>query len=139
MSATLPVQLNLPADLYERIREAATRSGRPVEAVLIESLALLFDTPSIDWDHLTATLETLSDAQLWALVYRRLAWTAGGRLRDLTARGKQAPLSDEEQAELAALIDEADRMTLLRSQALFILQQRGHKVQDQVPQRGVWA
>jgi hypothetical protein len=132
MTTTHPVQLNLPADLYERIQEAAARSDRPVESVLVESLTLLFDAPSVDWDHLTAALETLTDAQLWALVYRRVAWTAGGRLRDLTARGKRAPLPNGEQAELAALIDEADRMTLLRSQALLILQRRGHEVQDQL-------
>ena len=132
MAATLAIHLNLPADLYERIQEAATRSDQPVESVLIESLALLFGTPSLDWDHLTATLDTLPDAQLWALVYRRVAWIAGGRLRDLTARGKQEPLSEEEQAELAGLIDEADRMMLLRSQALFVLQQRGPSVQDQL-------
>lgn len=119
-------------DLYERIQEAATRSDQPVESVLIESLALLFGAPSVDWEHLLATLEALPDAQLWALVYRRVAWTAGGRLRELTARGKKAPLSGEEQAELAALIDEADRMMLIRSQALLILQQRGHNVQDQL-------
>jgi hypothetical protein len=95
-------------------------------------LALLFGTSSVDWNHLTATLDTLPDAQLWALVYRGVAWSASGRLRELTARGKQEPLPDEEQAELAALIGEADRMMLLRSQALLVLQQRGHSVQDQL-------
>jgi hypothetical protein len=135
MAASLPIHLNLPADLYARIQEEAAHSDQPVEAVLIESLALLFGVPPVDWDHLTATLETLSDVQLWAVVYRRLAATAAGRLRDLTARGQQAPLSAEEQAELAALIDEVDRMTLLRSHALLVLQQRGHKVREQL-QRG---
>ncbi len=131
----LPIQLNLPADLYERIQEAAIRSDQPVESVLVESLTLLFGLPSVDWDHLTATLETLPDAQLWALVYRELTWGAGGRLRDLTTRGKQRPLSNEEQAELDGLIDEADRIMLLRSHALLVLQQRGHSVQDLL-QRG---
>jgi len=132
MAATLPIQLSLPADLYARIQEAAARSDRPVESVLVESLALLFGAPSADRDHLAATLEALPDAQLWTLVYRRMAWIASGRLRDLTARGKAVALSDEEQVELAALIDEADRMTLLRSQALLVLHQRGHNVQDQL-------
>lgn len=132
MAATLPIQLNLPADLYARIQDVAVRSEQPIEVVLIDSLALLFGAPSVDWDHLAATLETLSDAQLWALVYRRVAWAAAERLRELTARGKQAPLSNEEQNELAALIDEADRMMLLRSHALLVLQQRGHNVRDQL-------
>ncbi len=132
MAASRPIELNIPTDLYERIQEAAARSDRPVESVLVESLALLFGTPPVDWDHLSAALETLPDAQLWALAYRRVTWIAGGRLRELTARGKQAPLSDEEQAELAMLLDEADRMMLLRSQALLVLQQCGHNVQGQL-------
>ena len=132
MAATLSIHLNVPADLYARIQEAATRSDQPVEAVLVESIGLLFGAPSIDWDHLATTLETLTDEQLWALVYRRMAWVAAGRLRDLTGRGRQAPLSEEEQVELDALIDEADRMTLLRSHALLMLQQRGHNVQDRL-------
>jgi hypothetical protein len=135
MAATLPIRLDLPAELYARIEEEAAHSEQSVEAVLIESLALLFGVPFVDWDHLAATLETLSDVQLWAVVYRRLASAAAGRLRELTARAQQAPLSTEEQAELAALIDEADRMTLLRSHALLVLQQRGHDVREQL-QRG---
>lgn len=130
MATTLPIQLNVPADLYARIQEAAARSERPVEMVLVESLALLFNAPSVDWDHLAATLDALSDAQLWALVHRRAAWMAAGRLHDLTAQGKQEDLSDAEQDDLAALVDEVDRMTLLRSQALRILQQRGHNIHD---------
>lgn len=132
MAATLSIHLNVPADLYARIQEAATRSDQPVEAVLVESIGLLFGAPSIDWDHLATTLETLTDEQLWALVYRRMAWVAAGRLRDLTGRGRQVSLSEEEQVELDALIDEADRMTLLRSHALLMLQQRGHNVQDRL-------
>ncbi len=48
-------------------------------------------------------LEALSEAQLWTLVYRGMAWQESARLRELTARGKQAPLPDAAQAELAAL------------------------------------
>lgn len=132
MAATLPIQLNLPDDLYARIQEAAADSDRPVETVLVESLALLFGTSPVNWDHPAETLETLTDAQLWALVYRRIAWTAGARLRELTARGKQTSLSEQEQAELATLIDEADRLMLLRSRALLVLHQRGHSVEDQL-------
>jgi hypothetical protein len=129
MADTHSIQVDLPVELFEQIREAAARSDQPVESVLVDSLSLLFGTPWTDWEQLMATLETLPDAQLWALVYRRMAWPAGGRLRELTARGKQAALSDEEQNELAALIDDADRQTLLRSRALLALRQRGHDIQ----------
>ncbi len=125
------LSLHLPAALYERIQDAATRSDQSVEFVLVDSLTLLFGEPAVDWDQLAVTLDTLSDAQLWALVYRRQSPIARGRLRDLSAQGRHAPLRPDEQTELATLIDEADRAMLLRSRALVVLQQRGHPVQDQ--------
>jgi hypothetical protein len=129
MAGTHSIRVDLPAELFEQIREAATRSDQPMESVLIDSLALVFGTPRSGWEPPTETLEALPDAQLWALVYRGMAWQEGARLRELTARGKQAVLSSEEQAELAALIDEADRLMLLRSRALLALRQRGHNIE----------
>ena len=129
MAATHSIRVDLPAELYQQVLEAAARSDQSVETVLVGSLALLFGNPPGGWDHLEAILESLPDEQLWALVYRRLIWPEGARLRELTARGKQAPLTEMEQAELDALIDEADRYALLRSRALLLLKGRGHDIE----------
>jgi hypothetical protein len=129
MAAMRSIQVDFPDDLYEQIREAAARSDQPLQAVLVDSLALLFGPPRADWEQIATTLDTLPDAQLWALVYRRVAWSESARLRELTVHGSQAALSAEEHAELAALIDEVDRITLVRSHALLTLQQRGHEIQ----------
>lgn len=133
MVTTRPIQLDLPNDLYARIADVAARTDRPVEAILVESLTLLFDASVAGWEGQPATLARLSDAELWALAHRRVAWTSATRLRDLTTRGKQAPLSTEEQNELADLIDEADRMMALRSHVLHLLQQRGHDIRNYLP------
>jgi len=133
MVSTRPIRLDLPADLYARIAAAAARTERPVEAILVDTLALLLDAPMVDWRHLASTLDTLSDAELWALIHRRLAWTASVRLHDLTLQGKQMPLSEDEQSELEDLIDEADRLSVLRSHALRILQDRGHDIRNYLP------
>ncbi len=129
MAGTHAIQVELPAELFEQIREAAVRSNLPVEAVLVDSLAVLFGTHRANGEPPTEPLDALPDAQLWALVYARMALPDSGRLRELTARGKQAPLLAEEQEELASLIDEVDPLTLLRSRALLVLQQRGHDIQ----------
>src|SRR5579872_6395887 len=126
MAGTHSLQVELPADLFEQLREAAARSDQPIESVLVDTLAMLFGAAPEDWEQRTAALETLPDAQLWAVVHRRLARPAGARLRELTARGREAALSDEEQAELATLSDEADRLTVLRSRALLVPRWRGH-------------
>ena len=93
MAATHSIRVNLPAEFYQHVREAAARSDQSIEAVLVGTLAILFGDPPGGWDHLEATLESLPDAQLWALVYRGMAWPDSARLRELTARGKQVPLT----------------------------------------------
>ena len=128
MAATAHLQIDLPSDLYARLQEAAARSGRSPEAVLVESLDLLFGEPPRDWMDVEMHVDRLSDAQLWALVYRRLPWLASARLRELTQQGQQSVLTAAEQAELARLIDEADHLTLLRSRAAAALQERGYDV-----------
>jgi hypothetical protein len=127
MTSTHSIRVELPSELFEQLQQAADRSDQPIEAVLVDSLAMLFGTPRADWEQLAGTLETLTDAQLLALVYRRITWPEGARLRELSERGKHTALSDDEQTELAALIDEADRLMLLRSRALLLLRQRGHE------------
>ena len=133
MAATRPIQLDLPAALYERIAEAAARADRQVDDILVDTLALLFDAPALNWERLATTMDALSDAELWALAYRRAAWTTTTRLHDLTAHGQSAQLSPAEQRELDDLTDEIDRIMVLRSSALLVLQRRGHDIRNYLP------
>jgi hypothetical protein len=124
------VSLKISGKLYERAKQMSAESNRPVEAVLMDSLNLLFgvEDEDIQLDDIT----NLSDEQLWGIVHQRLAWPQETRLRELTALGKQNLLSEDEQAELEQLIDRVDRYTLLRSQALLLLKQRGYDVEQRL-------
>ena len=124
-----PVLVNLPSDLYKRIHNTAQDTNRTLETVLLESLTLLFGDLSSDTEALLPVLDTLSDAQLWAVVQRRLTWPKGTRLRELTTANKIATLSNREQSELDSLLEQVDRYTLLRSKALLLLKQRGHPIE----------
>jgi hypothetical protein len=127
MSQT-PVTIHLPDALYDRVRQFAEDTNRPLETVLLESVSLLFDDSP---ESLTVDdLQTLSDAQLWAVVYRRLAWNQSLRLHELSTKYKSDELSTDEQAELDAHLDRNDHYMLLRSEALLILQQRGADIQS---------
>src|SRR5258708_1439194 len=100
-----PVVLQLPEELYERVRQIAQDSNRPIEMVLVDSLALLFGDLPDNAELTPQILATLSDEQLWAIVQRELAWPQDVRLRELTALGKQGNLSVEEQAEMERLVE----------------------------------
>lgn len=129
MSLTQSISVDLPDELYERIREVAERNDRSVESVLRESLEVMFGAASAEPENLLDQLDHYRDDQLWAVVYQRLVWPQKERLRELVTRGEQSELTVAEQAELDTLLDRVDRYTLLRSQALRLLKQRGQDVE----------
>jgi hypothetical protein len=71
-------------------------------------------------------MPSYSDAQLWAVVYQRLAWPQSQRLHELSAKNKREELPENEQSELEYLLTLNDHAMLLRSEALLLLQNRGH-------------
>ena len=126
-----PVLLNLPDELYERIQQIAEESQRSVEAVMLESLDLLFSqkSPNDDLDTMLTALSKYTDEELWALVHRRMAWSQSMRLHELSDKGKRGILPAQEQRELDGLLAQVDRDMLLRSEALLLLKQRGHHLE----------
>ena len=73
-------------------------------------------------------MPSYSDTQLWAVVYRRLAWPQSQRLHELSAKNKLEKLTEDEQSELEYLLTLNDRAMLLRSEALLLLKNRGHDI-----------
>jgi len=124
------ITLDLPEDLYERVRQVAEQSQRPLERVLVESIRLLFVLPPTATDVATtlAAMPGYSDAQLWAVVYQRLAWPQSQRLHELSAKNKLEKLTEDEQSECEHLLTLTDRAMLLRSEALLLLKNRGHDI-----------
>jgi len=120
------VQLELPPELIERAQQLAHESNRSLETVLVEGLEIHFGT--ID-DAPMDAFDRYTDEQLWAIVNRPFAWRQDARLRDLTERGKMRRLSASEETDLEKLVSEADHHMLLRSKALLLLKQRGHRVE----------
>ena len=75
-------------------------------------------------------LSQYSDTQLWGVVNQRLSRSYSLRLQELSKHNKQGILSSSEQTELNSIIDMVDRYMLVRSEALLLLQQRGHDVRS---------
>lgn len=120
------VELQLPPDIYERAQQIASESNRSIESVLLDSLAFLFGTSD---SHISIDdLKNYSDQELWVVINHRLTLTQDTRLRQLVEHGKQAQLSIAEQTEMEHLLDLVDHQMLLRSEALLLLKQRGHNI-----------
>ena len=120
------ITLQLPEELYQRMREAAKASDRSVEDLLLESASMIFpnaaDLSTLD------SLATYSNEQLWNVVLRRLGESQRSRLHNLSDEQKQRALNETEERELDYLLDLVDRLMLLRSKALLLLKQRGQDV-----------
>lgn len=128
MASTHTISIELSDDLYTRLQNAAQQSERPLERVLVESLALLYGTPTTDQEAQQEIMDTYSDAQLWAIVYQRLTSPERERLHVLQTKQQAGGLSAEETPEFDALVEVVDQQMLLRSKALFLLQERGYHI-----------
>lgn len=126
------ITLHIPADLYEQVEKAAQASERNVENVLLDSISLFVNYPQTpqQLDTWVAQLGAYTDSQLWSVVYHRLTETDSFRLRELGDKNTQGKLTTQEQDELDNLLHLVDRDMLLRSEALLLLQQRGHDVES---------
>jgi hypothetical protein len=124
------ITLDLPEELYEHMRQVAEQSQRPLERLVLESLHLLFasPTPATDIATALAALPSYTNEQLWAVVYQRLPWMQSQRLHELSAKQKLEELAPDEQDELEALLALNDRAMRLRSEALLLLNNRGHDI-----------
>lgn len=131
--AGLPVQIELPPDLYRQIKEAADRAKRPVDEVLTEAVAAV--APVVDsapgpLKSALAHLAYLNDAALWQAGRAAMAPEQRDRLEALHELKRRRPLQDEEAAEEEALVSLYRETLLIRAQAAVLLKQRGYDISD---------
>lgn len=124
---TVAVSIELSKELYERVRQVAARSGQPIEKVFVEGMAWWYNNMRAD-DATLHKLSTLSDVELWAVVYQRLPVQDEERTQELLQKGNEGRLTSEEQVELENLVKLEEHQMLLRSEALVLLKQRGHDI-----------
>jgi len=125
------LKLQLPDDVYQRVRRAANGMKQPVEKALIRIVTAA--TPSLDKVPLAyrADLEALedrSDKELWKIAKTRLSLKNERRLAKLLDKNQDGTLTDGERQALTDLRIDADRVTLRRSYAYLLLKYRGHRI-----------
>lgn len=123
--------LELPADLYERVRRAARGMKQPVEQALVNIVKAA--TPSLEkvppeYRAELEAMEDLADEALWAAAETRLAPAKQRRLANLLDRSRRGKLTDRECSTLTALRAAADRLMLRRAYAYLLLKYRGHRL-----------
>jgi hypothetical protein len=123
--------LELPEDVYERVRRTAKGMKQPVEQALVAIVKAA--TPSLakvplEYRAALEALEDLGSDELWQAAEGRLSLAKQRRLEALLDKNKQGELSNRERQALSGLRSEGDRLTLRRAYACLLLKYRGHRI-----------
>ena len=132
------VTLELPAALYDRIRQRAERAHHSVEEevqrYLDSALVLGADLPPGIAAEIMP-LAFLSDDELSSVARTRPSMRDVGALRRLRAERAELGLTRAEEEAEAQILAALDRLTLARAHAAMLLKRRGHDIADLGPQR----
>jgi hypothetical protein len=123
--------VELPDDVYERVRRAAKGMKQPVGKALVNIVRAA--TPSLEkvppeYRAELEAMEDLGDDELWKIAGTELAPAKQRRLARLLDKNQRDELTDRERRTLTGLRADADRLMLRRSYAYLLLKYRGHRI-----------
>jgi hypothetical protein len=126
-----PVTVHVPTPLYQRLLERAHESEQSVASELLllaataeqESLEL----PS-DLEETLAALTLLDTGSLWAAARTSLDDEVVAKLEELNLKQQTQGLSPSELEVLDQLVEQHDRVMLIRAQAAVLLQRQGQDI-----------
>ncbi|MDY0095555.1 MAG: hypothetical protein RBT80_22905 [Candidatus Vecturithrix sp.] len=125
------ITLHISNDVYRRIQRTAQLLKQPLETLLVNTvqtaLPLVDDLPVETVADLTR-LTLLNDAALWRKANATLPTEQQSQLTMYLEKKNSQPLTMTEQQALESLLEEHDRLVLIRSQAAVLLKQRGYDV-----------
>jgi len=130
MSQTLILQL--PEDIYSRLKQTADAMKQPVEAVAVQSVRsglppLTDDLPS-EYQEEFRALEGLGDGGLWAAARSQMPSESQRAYSQLLRKNATGRLTEQEQQRLTKLGVKARKLTLRKAHAYALLKWRGHRV-----------
>lgn len=132
----LNLTLNVPEDLYRRLKLRAERTNRSLEDETVDVLASavpLEDSLPPELAEAVAPLALLDDEALWRAARSGMGAEAAEKLEQLHLKRQREGLTEAEEQESAALLRQYERAMLVRARAAAVLHDRGHDVSVLVP------
>ena len=125
--------LQVPDELYDRLRQRAERTHRSIETELLNVLTAAVETPSELSDDLAealAPLALLDDEALWRAARSHLDAQVATELEMLNVKQQGEGLLPSEDQRRLLLLRHYERAMLVRAQAAALLKERGHDVAE---------
>jgi plasmid stability protein len=129
------VTMNLPSELYVRIKKRADEAHRSVEEEAVEMLgttAQAADAVPADLRQSLASLELLDNAAVERAARGRFAVELAAEVEALHFKRQREGLTDAEKARCAELIEAYERSMLIRAHATALLKERGVEILDSI-------
>ncbi|MCI0485071.1 MAG: hypothetical protein L0229_00445 [Blastocatellia bacterium] len=125
------ITVELPEDVYERLKRAARGMNGTVEqalASIVKAAMPSLETMPPRYRSELEDMESLSDDGLREVAESRISAAKQWQLDRLSMKNQMGELTPEEQRALTRLRDETDRLMLRRSYAYMLLKCRGHRI-----------
>ncbi len=124
------ITLHLPLDLYEHFVRRARERHRSVETEIMEVVSTAPNSEELPPELAQALddLRHLDDEALLRAAQERFPEEGAARLEELNLKQQREGLGPEEKQAQAQLIEGCDRIMAMRSEAAWLLKQRGHDV-----------
>lgn len=130
------ITIDLPDDVYARLKRDAEHAHRSVEEQALDVLARRdsgVQSQQADVAELTAQLGALGDDALRRMAQARLSARSLARLRRLHGKHQREGLNEAEASEATSLTRQYERTGFTRAHALALLKQRGHDISALLP------
>lgn len=124
--------ISIPDKLYEKAQRLAQQTARQVDEVIRTRLegALeesVFDLPADERDELKV-LTYLSDDALFNMMREQMQPAKQVNMSNLMEKNSSGTITAEEYLELAALVEDGQRLILRKASAMNLLLDRGYSV-----------
>jgi plasmid stability protein len=127
--------IELPDALYERVRQRAETKNQTIEAEVVETVSNAI--PDIEGlapelEAALKNLENLNDKALWKLARTKMSAKEIKKIHNLHYKRQDTNLSQNEEQELAELMQRYNKDILVRAKAAVILKRRGYDISSLV-------
>lgn len=130
-----PVTVNIPEAVFRQIKEAAKKTRRSVDEVMVEAISAAATGLALPVSQLRSDLAQmafLNDAALWQAARSSLTPSQHQELEWLHHKQQNEPLTEAEKAKMENLETLYRDTVLVRAQAVTLLKQRNYDVSEPV-------
>ena len=122
--------VTLPTGLYDELKQRAALTRRSIEDELVRTLgeALPSSAGVMEVESTLASLTAMDDAALWRVAESRVTSADSSRLTELADKRQRVGLDAVELREARDLVQQHDRVLVIRAEAAALLRQRGHDI-----------